>query len=220
MKVSDDSMLGHTHTAVGIAAALAVVPPKSMPELLVGIGAGALGGLICDIDVGTSKSHKRADLITMFAAVIVAAVIAADYFFHVGIRDILMTNETFAQMFFPAVVFIGICAYGKGTHHRTFMHSLVGMVLLTTCIGVALPIAAPYFGIGFLSHIIIDLFNKKKVWLLWPSSKGVCFKLCSSKGLVNKILFYAGTFVSGICILVSIYNIYNLGQYISLFHFR
>ena len=148
-------MLGHTHTAVGIAAALAIVPPKSMPELLVGIGAGALGGLICDIDVGTSKSHKQADLITMFAAVIVAVVIVTDQLFHVGIQEKLMANETFVQVFFPAIVFIGICAYGKNTRHRTFMHSLVGMVLLTTCVGVALPVAAPYFGIGFLSHIFI-----------------------------------------------------------------
>ncbi len=201
-------MLGHTHMAVGIAASLAIVPPKSLPELIAGIGAGALGGLICDIDVGTSKSHQRADLITMLSAVIVAAVLVGDWLFHIGIQEKLMTNETFVQMFTPTILFICICAYGKGTHHRTFMHSLTALVLLTACVGVALPSAAPYFGIGFLSHVGIDLLNKKKVRLFYPSKYGVCFRLCSSKGLVNKILFYSGTLLSGMLIVLSVYRFY------------
>ncbi len=202
--------------AVGIATGLLLVPPKSLPELLVGVGAGALGGLICDIDVGTSKSHKQADIITMGAALIVAVVLVADWLFKVGIQDKLMQNENFVQVFIPAMIFIGICAYGKGTHHRTFMHSFVAFILLTACVGVAVPTAAPYFGIGFLSHIFIDMFNKRKELVFWPSKKGVCFKLCSSHGKVNKILFYAGTFLSGLCILISIYNIYDLGKYFDI----
>lgn len=218
MKVSDRIMLGHTHLAMGIATGLALVPPKSMPELLVGIGAGALGGLICDIDVGTSKSHKRADMITMASAIIVAAVLLADWIFHVGIQDKLMSNETFAQAFVPVICFIAICAWGKDTHHRTFMHSLLALVLLTACVGFAVPSAAPYFGLGFLSHVALDTLNKKKVRIFFPSKYGICFKLCSSNGVVNKVLFYVGTLVSGVCILISIYNIYDLGQYISFLH--
>ena len=37
-------MMGHTHLAVGVAAGLAIFVPKTWPELLAGIGAGALGG--------------------------------------------------------------------------------------------------------------------------------------------------------------------------------
>ena len=209
-------MLGHTHMAVGIATGLLLVQPKSLPELLVGVSAGAVGGLISDIDVGTSKSHKQADIITMGAALIVAIVLLADWLFKVGIQDMLMKNENFVQIFLPTMVFIGICAYGKGTHHRSFMHSFVAFILLTACVGFAVPMAAPYFGAGFLSHIFIDMFNKRKEQLFWPSKKGVCFKLCSSHGKVNKILFYSGTFLAGLCILISIYNIYDLGKYFSI----
>ena len=209
-------MMGHTHMAVGIATGLLLVPPGSLPELLVGVGAGAVGGLICDIDVGTSKSHKQADIISMGAVLIVAAVLAVDWIFKVGIHERLMQDENFMQIFFPAMCFIGICAYGKGTPHRTFMHSFLVFVLLTACVGFAVPMAAPYFGIGFLSHIFIDMFNKRRIQIFYPSKKGVCFKLCSSHGKVNKILFYAGTFLSGICILLSIYNIYDLGKYFGI----
>ena len=209
-------MMGHTHLAVGVAVGLAIFVPKTWPELLAGIGAGALGGLICDIDVGTSKSHKRADMITMFTAILVAAVILADWFFHVGIQEKLMQNETFVQVFAPTIAFICICAYGKGTPHRTFMHSILALILLTTCVGIAVPIAAPYFCMGFLSHIIMDIFNKRRVKILWPYKKGVCLKLCSSQGKVNKILFYSGTLASCLCILFSVYRMYDWASFVKV----
>ena len=40
-----------------------------------------LGALISDIDVGTSKSHKDADRITLIAVLLVAAEIALNYFY-------------------------------------------------------------------------------------------------------------------------------------------
>ncbi len=218
MKVSDINMMGHTHLAVGVGTGLAIIRPKTWPELLVGIGAGALGGLICDIDVGTSKSHKQADMITILSAVIVAAVILVDWLFHIGIQERLMQNETFAQVFTPMIIFIGICAYGKGTSHRTFMHSLLAMTLLTACVGVMLPIAAPYFGLGFLSHIILDIFNKKRVRVFWPSQKGICIKACSSHGKVNNILFYTGTLISLVCILISVYGMYDWIRFMQIMH--
>ncbi len=201
-------MLGHTHMAVGIAAALAVFSPKDLPTLIVGVGAGAVGGLIPDIDVGTSDSHKKADLITIVAIFISAFVILADLIFHVGIKDKLMQNESIVQVLIPVILFIAICAYGKDTKHRTFMHSLVALILLTACVAVALPTAAPFFVAGFASHIILDMMNKKKVWLLYPMKKGsICFHLCSSNGKVNKALFYIGSTVSVLLIAYSLWNI-------------
>lgn len=209
-------MLGNTHLTMGIATSLLLVPPKSLPELVVGIGAGALGGLICDIDVGTSKSHKQADIITMLAAVIVAGVILIDWIFKVGIQDKLMSNANFVQVFIPTILFIAICAIGKNTKHRTFMHSLVAGVLLTACMAVALPTAAPYFAIGFASHVGLDTLNKKKVKIFFPADYGVRFNLCSSNGKVNHILFYVGIAVSVICSVFAVWNMYNIGQYIHI----
>ena len=40
-------MLGRTHFFIGISAALAVMQPSSMPTLVAGAGAAAIGGMIC-----------------------------------------------------------------------------------------------------------------------------------------------------------------------------
>lgn len=52
-------MLGRTHFFIGISAALAVMQPSSMPTLVAGAGAAAIGGMISDIDSGTSQAHRR-----------------------------------------------------------------------------------------------------------------------------------------------------------------
>ena len=44
-------MLGRTHFFIGTAAALAVLQPQTVPALVAGAGAAAIGGLISDIDV-------------------------------------------------------------------------------------------------------------------------------------------------------------------------
>ena len=67
-------MLGRTHFFIGISAALAVMQPSSMPTLVAGAGAAAIGGMISDIDSGTSQAHREADKI-MTAAIAVTAIV-------------------------------------------------------------------------------------------------------------------------------------------------
>ena len=50
-------MLGRTHFFVGMTSALAIMQPESLPILVAGTGAAALGGVISDIDSGTSQAH-------------------------------------------------------------------------------------------------------------------------------------------------------------------
>ncbi len=199
-------MLGHTHLVMGTAAALAILPPKDLPTLVLGLGVSALGGLLPDIDVGTSDSHKKADFITGIAGIIAAAVIIADWFFNAGIKDSLMANENLLKIIIPIMIFIAVCAYGKGTKHRTFMHSIMGLVIFTACVGMAIPSAAAYFFIGYASHIILDTLNKKEVDIFFPLKKGVAFRICKANGLVNRILFFVGTAVTVMCVSFSLWN--------------
>ena len=69
-------MLGRTHFFIGTAAALAVLQPQTVPALVAGAGAAAIGGLISDIDVGTSQAHRDADkIITATVAVAVLTIL-------------------------------------------------------------------------------------------------------------------------------------------------
>jgi len=43
------------------------------------------------------------------------------------------------------------------------------------------------FAIGFLSHVFLDLLNKKRVQLLYPSMVGnVCLGLCYANRIANR----------------------------------
>lgn len=52
-------MLGKTHMAVGVAASLLLLQPRTLPELILGAGTAAVGSVISDIDCGSSESSRR-----------------------------------------------------------------------------------------------------------------------------------------------------------------
>ena len=80
-------MTGKTHAAVGLGTVLAVTQPSTVSGLVLAAGTGMLGALISDIDVGTSKSHKDADRITLIAVLLVAAEIALNYFYDFSLKS-------------------------------------------------------------------------------------------------------------------------------------
>ena len=176
------SMLGRTHFVVGIAAGLAVCHPGTLPALLAGIGVSALGGVLPDIDSGTSTAHKDADRIMAVCAVAAGFAVVSEAVFHVGLYSRLVENEP----------------------HRSFMHSIPALVVLAACILQIFPDAGQYFAAGFASHLLIDLLNRRRVRLFYPLGKGFCLNLCSSRGLVNRILFLAGIAGSVLLVLTSV----------------
>ena len=77
-------MLGRTHFFIGTAAALAVLQPQTVPVLVTGAGAAAIGSLISDIDVGTSQAHRDADKIITATVAVAALTILAEYKLNLG----------------------------------------------------------------------------------------------------------------------------------------
>lgn len=205
-------MLGKTHLAVGIAASLAVVHPATIPELVIGLGVAAVGAVISDIDVGTTESHRDANIISAMAFVAVVAVVAADKLFNLGVYEILQERSNLARLIVGALAFIGVCAFGKEQPHRSFMHSFLAMVILSALVGVILPPAMPYFAVAFLSHLITDLFNFKKVRLLYPLKGGVAFHMFHAKGIANSFILLAGSVASVAVIALNAANILELWQ--------
>ena len=92
-------MTGKTHAAVGLGTVLAVTQPSTVSGLVLAAGTGMLGALISDIDVGTSKSHKDADRITLIAVLLVAAEIALNCFYDFSIWE-KITAVQFHQVHF------------------------------------------------------------------------------------------------------------------------
>lgn len=189
-------MLGKTHMAVGIAATMAVTQPITITEMILAVGGGALGALISDIDVGTSESHCDADKITMLSVIVVLAVFALDYFLSAGIIRRVVSSSGYGRFAAGAFLFIGVCAFGKEQPHRSFMHSFLALVLLCFAVGLIWEKAVLYFAVGFISHLVTDIFNRKKVRLLYPLKGGISLGLFHAHGLANNIFFGVGSAIA------------------------
>ena len=191
--------------AVGIAATLAITQPSGVSELVLAVGAGSLGALISDIDVGTSNSHRDADKITALSVVVVLAVFAMDYFCNTQIIERIIGSSGYLRILAGLLLFIGICAFGKEQPHRSFMHSFLALILLSFALGLIWEKAVIYFAVGFLSHLATDIFNKKKVRLLYPMKGGVSLGLFHAYGLANDIFFAVGSIVAIIEVIICIF---------------
>ena len=142
-------MTGKTHAAVGLGT--------------------VLGALISDIDVGTSKSHKDADRITLIAVLLVAAEIALNYFYDFSIWEKIRNNQSMAPVAMGVIIFIAVCAFGKNQPHRSFMHSIMAMAILSAAISMVSVKLVLYFVVGFVSHLVLDCFIRCREALRWIS---------------------------------------------------
>jgi putative membrane-bound metal-dependent hydrolase len=186
-----------------MAAGIAICRPQTMPMLIAGAGLAAFGGTICDIDVETSDAHEQVDRMLVVAVIMVAAVVVMDFIFRVGIYRRLMANSNIARVIIGALAFLMICAFGKEQPHRSFMHSFLALAMLSICVYIIFPDMTPYFMVGFMSHMFIDVFNRKREKFFWPVGKGFCLHWCSANGIVNKILFYVSTMAVVLFVLTS-----------------
>lgn len=182
-------MLGKTHMAVGIAATLAVTRPDTITGILTAVSMGAVGSLISDLDVDSSIANKKANQIMPLLLVIIILAVIIDVVFHVGLASKIWNNSSILKMIIGIAGFINICLFGKNQPHRSFMHSFLALAALDISLSFVYAPLVPYFTVGFLSHLAIDLLNKKKLKLLYPKKDGFSLKLCSSSGIVNRILF-------------------------------
>ena len=185
-------MTGRTHLVVGTAAAIAVVCPQTPAALCTCAAAGAVGSVISDVDSQRSGSHKRLVKICIVLLLAVLVLAAVEQHWHLGISEWLMSQTSLNRILPGGLAFLVVCWYGMNCPHRTFMHSLLALVILTVLAWLMVPAFALPFAVAMISHIILDLLNRRKVRLFYPLKRGFSLNLCKSKGWVNNILFAVG----------------------------
>ena len=179
-----------THVALGNLVALSIVNPGSINSLLITIGAASLGGILSDVDLKDSTTDKLFDrLITSLITVIVVGIFI-NYLFDINLYSkIKEFNNAFNYII--CISLFTIMAYmGSKTHHRSFTHSFLGLFIYTFILSYAFnkAVIVPFF-LAYLSHILIDLFNKKGLTLFYPVKSRFCLNLCDANGMINKLLF-------------------------------
>ncbi len=103
---------------------LLFLQPQTVPVLVTGAGAAAIGGLISDIDVGTSQAHRDADKIITATVAVAVLTILAEYKLNLGIYRRLTSDSSVLRLLTGTAAFLLICAYGNSSRTSSFMHSL------------------------------------------------------------------------------------------------
>ncbi len=200
-------MTGKTHLVTGMALTMLITQPQTVSENVICLGAAAVGSVISDIDVSTSSSRKNFNKVLIIITVSVLAVFLTEMFFHVGIVRTLGKNSSFMRVAVGFMAMVSICLYGKGCPHRTFMHSLTGLALMSISAYIILPRTALYMGISILTHIALDLFNKRKIQILYPLKKPkIAFKICKAGGIADHLVFGCGAFLFTIELVMKIWS--------------
>ena len=195
-------MLGKTHLAVGTATALALLQPTTVSGCVCAVAGGAIGGWICDIDLrsyssaGGDEDEDDEELeahdnerwqIFVFMLIIAAICFGVDYFAGNGMCAYI-TSHLGIPMIIAGAIIVGICTYGITSAHRTVMHSILGGVVLSGAMYILCAPLAPAFALGFASHVLLDLFNRRRIQLFWPLKKGMKLGICYSNGTTNKVV--------------------------------
>lgn len=180
----------------------AAQPTAQITCCLVAILGGAIGGLFPDADVPTSQASQGIRRGWAILAVVVAAVLILDRF---AATSIALWLWSFVVSFGTSqlaglAILVAICACGRVSGHRGFSHSIVALCLATFAVHLSFAPIAPFFAAGYVSHLLLDMFNRQPERLLWPFRAEVSVGLCKSGGVVDTILCV--TFIAADALLV------------------
>ena len=89
------------------------------------------------------------------------------------------------------------------------MHSFTALAILTIIVDFTFHDATLPFALGMLSHILLDLFNKKKVQLSYPLKNKFGLNLCSANGIANTVIFISSIGIFILELMIFIANILN-----------
>ncbi|MDD5794980.1 metal-dependent hydrolase [Clostridium sp. HCP1S3_B4] len=179
-------MTGKTHMALGVLTTLFITQPESPKEFLICLGVSSMGSVLSDIDVSTSSSRNVLNKTLLVIGISIAILFFAEFKWGISLSEGI---QSIFRVIIGLAFFLGICIYGMNTPHRSFMHSFLAIALITIATYIVLPEGAIYMIISMMSHIILDMFNKKKVQILYPSNKGISLNICKANGMANSVLF-------------------------------
>ncbi len=178
-----------THVMCANLVSLYLMKPDNISELLITCGVASLGGLVPDVDLKDSTSDKLFDRLMTSLITIVLMSFLIKYFFDIDLYCKIKEYDIFSYLI-SVCLFIILAYFGSKSSHRSFTHSILGLFIYTGILfyGFEFNVVIPYF-VSHLSHIVLDLFNKKGIALFYPSRFRFSLDLCESNGKVNKFLF-------------------------------
>lgn len=188
-------MLGRTHFVLGMASALIVIQPQTVPEVIGAMAGGAIGGWIADVDIKNRNVERSAETKreivydTIIESLFLLAFIVVDYFTGKGMCQYVIDNWGLS-VWGGLLGLTTLSVVGLFTKHRTFTHSFLAMALFSGMMFLfCQPVMIPFL-IGYASHLVSDFFNKQGIQLFFPLRWKPCLRMCLSDKKANRYLFW------------------------------
>lgn len=191
-------MLGKTHATIGVVAGLAIMQPHDLTSLVIGGTLAAIGALAPDIDEKNSMASKNLNKIIKLITSVTILIVIGIFGYRLLQQQVDIQVQLPSLIDFKPVNFAGgtllilFGIFGTFQKHRTFTHSVFAMALASLFAWMFVGNYGIYFGIGYASHLALDLLNFQGIQLLYPLEKRFSLKLCKSNGTVNTALFVLG----------------------------
>ncbi len=192
-------MMGTTHVFAGTMAAIVLTQPHSTKACIAALAGGALGAVVCDVDLGRKSSVPETARAGRMAAGIALACLMADAWLDAGLIRSIRTasGESQAAGVFCAALLL---LWGRRQPHRGGTHSALMMVLMGLCVTLICPPLATPLMIGMGSHIALDMLNRRPVRLLYPLQGGICLGLFRADGHLDRM-------IRTVCILGTVFGL-------------
>lgn len=189
-------MKGSTHAALGLVATTLLynVNFHKPSAALITIGAAAIGSYLPDVDHQNSTISN--EVFRGSKAIGITMCVATIYLMYAGY---LKSN-------IAATIFLGATIASLLTPHRSFSHSIIGMLIFAIAVNYAYPKALNPFMTGYMMHIIADIVSGG-VSILYPLKKehfGI--GLIQTNSAIDSLLGTAGLVVFSLCTMANVIN--------------
>ena len=185
---------GKTHIAAGIATAamLTISEPTNLGASLAAVAGGALGGIYPDVDIESNDDCTDARDGRILAIGIAIIALLIDFFANAGIVQSIMQSPM-ELIVSGCIGVIVMNIIGCRCEHRGFTHSILAMILLSASVGLICEKIMFFFEAGYLSHLMLDILNKKPIRLFFPfGKKGICLGCCYANKTGNMVFLLLG----------------------------
>lgn len=188
-------MMSKTHISIGTACALFVAFNHPSPgNACMAIAGGAVGGVLPDIDIVNNDKTGDAILGQVIAAIIVVISFFIDKIFDFNAYSTFGNNKYL--LYLGIFLFAALYLYGLTREHRGFTHSVFALVLYSFSILIIFNPLFPFFMVGYFSHLVVDLLNKRGIQLFYPLKNKICLGLCYADKTANQLLMVLGMILS------------------------
>lgn len=187
-------MNANVHTNVGLASATGVallVPMMqcdSPLEYSICGGCAVIGALIPDIDAnGESKAKKEFRKMMSYLSLFVLATVG--FAVYNGTLQEMISSFLSSARGIGLIALLIFCVIGYMSDHRKFTHWLIGLICFTVSFTVMTDLRLGlWFGVGMLSHQVIDMLNKRKITWLYPLPIDFSRYICYASSTMSNII--------------------------------